>query len=129
MSTDNSELQIQMQEIMNEEEPYLAAKYAVSMHKYANRRSGIWGQIILVAVIAFAFYLMSFWPLAVGILAYIATHILLMFSCINFVKQKTGLSSAEQAQLSRLYKSNSAPDFTKAVDEHYQRLVPFIKNN
>lgn len=128
MSTDSSELQAQMQEILNEEEPFLAAKYAVSMHKYANRRSGFLGQIILVVVIASAFYLKSFWPLAVGLLAYIATHIYLMFSCVNFVAQKTGLSSDEQAQFSRLYKSNSDPAFTKAVDEHYNGLLGAIKN-
>jgi hypothetical protein len=108
---------------MNEEEPLLAAKYAVSMHKYANRRSGIWGQIILVVVIASALYFKSFWPLAVGFLAYIAIHIYLMFSCVKFVTQKTGMSSDEQAYYSRLYKSNSAPEFTSSVDEHYKDLL------
>lgn len=129
MSTNNSELLAQMQKIMNEEEPDLAAKYAVSMHKYANRRSGIWGQIILAVVVVSALYLRSFWPLAVGLLAYMATHIYLMFSCVNFVAHKTGLSSDEQAQFSRLYKSNSDPAFTDAVDKHYKDLLDSIKNS
>ena len=128
MSTDSSELQSQIQEIMNEEEPFLAEKYAVSMHMHANRRSGFWGEIILVVVIASTFCLKSFWPLAVGLLAYIAIHFYLMLSCVKFVEQKTGLSTDEQAYFSRLYKSNSDPAFTKSVDEHNKGALDALQH-
>jgi hypothetical protein len=127
MSIDNTDLQLQIRDIMDEEDPYAAAKHAVSMHKYANRRSGIWGQVILVTVIASAFYFKSAWPLAIGFLAYISIHIYLMYSCIKFVEKTTGLSSDDQAQFSRLYKSNADPDFTKSVDEHYKGSLEAAK--
>lgn len=127
MSINSSDLQSQIRDLMDEEDPYAAARYAVSMHKYANRRSGIWGQITLVVVIASAFYFKSAWPLAIGFLAYISIHIYLMYSCIKFVEKNTGLASDDQAQFSRLYKSNADPDFTKSVDEHYKGSLEAAK--
>lgn len=110
-----------MEMLSPEEEVEFLSRYAVVMHLEANRRSGRIAMVVFIIAICISVYSSSFWPLFIALIVYISAHLYLIFSCLRFVENKTGMSRDAQAYYSRLYKTDE--QFAKKVDEQNESAL------